>query len=73
MRRLNLMVMVLLTALLFCSSPAWSLDRFVDLNDGTMLDTVSSLRWLQNANCYGTQIGLQPFHHPATWHQLRVI
>ena len=46
---------MLLMTLCFQSSPAWSLDRFVDLNDGTMLDTVSSLRWLKNANCYGQQ------------------
>lgn len=55
MRRFNLMVMVLLTALLFSSSSAWSLDRFVDLGDGTVLDTTSHLRWLKNASCFGQQ------------------
>ena len=55
MRRLNLMVMVLLTALFLNSSSAWSLDRFVDLGDGTVLDTTSHLRWLKNANCFGQQ------------------
>ncbi|SJZ74782.1 Listeria/Bacterioides repeat-containing protein [Trichlorobacter thiogenes] len=55
MRQLKLMVLLLFSMLLLCSSQVWSLDRFVDLNDGTMLDTVSSLRWLKNANCYGIQ------------------
>jgi uncharacterized repeat protein (TIGR02543 family) len=32
-----------------------ALTRFVDLNDGTMLDTTNSLRWLKNANCFGLQ------------------
>ena len=54
MRQFKLMLMVLFSTLLFCS-PAWSLDRFVDLNDGTMLDTSSSLRWLKNANCFEAQ------------------
>ncbi len=35
-----------------------SLPRFVDLNDGTMLDTNNSLRWLQNANCTDTAGGI---------------
>lgn len=52
MRRFTLMAVMLLMTLCFQSSPAWSLDRFVNLNDGTVLDTVSSLRWLKNANCY---------------------
>ena len=51
MRQLKLMLMVLFSTLLFCSQ-AWSLDRFVDLNDGTMLDTASSLLRLKNAGCY---------------------
>lgn len=53
MRRFALMAVMLLMALCFQSSPAWSLDRFVDLNDGTVLDTDYGLRWLQNANCAG--------------------
>ena len=55
MRRFSLMVMVLLTALFLNSSSAWSLDRFVNLGDGTVLDTTSHLRWLKNANCFGAQ------------------
>ncbi|NVN91051.1 MAG: IPT/TIG domain-containing protein [Desulfuromonadales bacterium] len=58
MRRLNLMLMSLLTALLFTSSTAWSEGteyRFVDLNDGTVFDINSGLRWLKNANCFGNQ------------------
>jgi len=49
-----MMVMVLLTALLFHSSSAWSASpRFLDLDDGTIIDTVSSLKWLKNSNCFG--------------------
>lgn len=29
--------------------------RFVDQGDGTILDTVSNLIWLKDANCFGTQ------------------
>ncbi len=50
MRRFNLMAVMLLMTLCFQSSPAWS-NRLVDLDDGTVVDTVSSLRWLKNANC----------------------
>ena len=53
MRQFKLMLVLLFSTLLLCSSSAWSLDRFVDLNDGTMLDTSSSLRWLKDAGCYG--------------------
>ena len=55
MRRLNLMVMIVLTVLLWCSSSYGALPRFMDLQDGTMLDTVSGLRWLKNANCFDVQ------------------
>ena len=55
MRQFKLMLVLLFSTLLLCSSSAWSLDRFVDLNDGTMLDTSSSLRWLKDAGCYGMQ------------------
>ena len=55
MRRFNLMVMVLLTVLFFNSSSAWSDSRFLDLGDGTVLDTSNSIRWLKNANCFGGQ------------------
>jgi len=51
MRQFKLMLVLLFSTLLFCS-PAWSLDRFVDLSDGTMLDTASSLLRLKNAGCY---------------------
>ncbi|WP_281183885.1 LamG-like jellyroll fold domain-containing protein [Trichlorobacter lovleyi] len=54
LRQLKLMLVLLFSTLLFCS-PAWSLDRFIDLNDGTMLDTSSSLRWLKKANCIHTR------------------
>jgi len=49
---------MLLTTLFLNSSSAWSLDRFIDLNDGTVLDTISSLRWLKNANCTDTAGGI---------------
>jgi hypothetical protein len=55
MRRFYLMVMVLLTALFCNSGPAWSQDRFVDMGDGTVLDTWQKVRWLKNANCFGAQ------------------
>ena len=55
MRRPNLMVMVLFTALFLNSSSAWSLDRFVDLGNGSVLDTTFYLRWLKNTNCFGYQ------------------
>ncbi len=55
MRRFTLMAVMLFMTLCFNSSQAWSLDRFVDLNDGTVLDTSSSLRWLKNANCDSEQ------------------
>lgn len=29
--------------------------RFIDRGNGTMYDTVSTLTWLKNANCFGTQ------------------
>jgi uncharacterized protein DUF1566/List-Bact-rpt repeat protein len=29
--------------------------RFIDLHNGTVLDAVSKLTWLKNANCFGTQ------------------
>jgi len=51
MRQFKLMVVLLFSILLLCSSQAWSLDRFVDLGDGTVLDTTSHLRWLKNASC----------------------
>jgi len=55
MKQFKLMLVVLFSTLLLCSSQAWSLNRFIDLNDGTMLDTSSSLRWLKNANCFVIQ------------------
>ncbi len=55
MRQFKLMVVLLFSILLLCSSQAWSLDRFVDLGDGTVLDTTSHLRWLKNASCYMQQ------------------
>ncbi|SJZ82152.1 repeat domain (List_Bact_rpt) [Trichlorobacter thiogenes] len=55
MRQFKLMLVLLFSMLLLCSSSAWSLDRFVDLNDGTMLDTFNNLRWLKNANCFERQ------------------
>ncbi|MDK9716481.1 MAG: DUF1566 domain-containing protein [Trichlorobacter sp.] len=55
MKQFKLMLVLLLSMLLFCNSQAWALPRFVDLNDGTVLDTSSSLRWLQNANCFNLQ------------------
>ena len=55
MKQFKLMLMVLFSTLLLCSSQAWSLNRFIDLNDGTMLDTSKSLRWLKNANCFVIQ------------------
>ena len=54
-RRFTLSLMTLLITLFFSSGAAWSFNRFVDLNDGTMLDTTSSLRWLKDANCFGWQ------------------
>ena len=50
MRKCNVFVMLLFSALLLCDS-AWSLDRFVDMGDGTVLDNTYSIRWLKNANC----------------------
>ncbi|MDK9716485.1 MAG: DUF1566 domain-containing protein [Trichlorobacter sp.] len=57
-RQIKLLVVMLLSMLLLCSGQAWSLDRFIDLNDGTMLDTANSLRWLKNANCTDTAGGI---------------
>jgi hypothetical protein len=54
MRRFNLMLMVLLAALFFNSGTAFA-DRFVDMGDGTVLDTTSHLRWLKNAYCFMSQ------------------
>lgn len=54
MKQFKLMLMVLFSTLLLCSS-RWSLNRFIDLNDGTMLDTSKSLKWLKNANCFVIQ------------------
>lgn len=57
-RRFRIIVMVMFTILIISHGPAWSAwPRFLDLNDGTVLDTVSNLRWLKNANCFG----------PKTW------
>ena len=55
MRRFNMMVVVLFTALFFNSSSVWSLDRFVDLGDGSVLDTYQNIRWLKNMICFGPQ------------------
>lgn len=55
MRQFKLMVVLLFSMLLLCSSQAWSLDRFFDLGDGTVLDTTSHLRWLKNAYCFQSQ------------------
>jgi Divergent InlB B-repeat domain len=55
MKLFTVKVLVLLTTLFTLTSFAWAADRFVDLKDGTMLDTVSHLRWLKNANCFGTK------------------
>ncbi|NVN91050.1 MAG: DUF1566 domain-containing protein [Desulfuromonadales bacterium] len=53
MRRLNFLVMILLTAQLFDSGSALSAAPvFIDMGDGTVVDTVSHTRWLKNANCF---------------------
>lgn len=67
MRRFTLMAVLLLMTLCFQSSPAWSLDRFVDLNDGTVLDTTTSLRWLKNANCTDTVGGIAKTYGYLAW------
>lgn len=33
--------------------PGWAGIRFIDNGDGTVLDTLTGLIWLKNANCYG--------------------
>ena len=38
---------------------AWPIPRFKDNNDGTILDTLTGLIWLKNANCI--QIKSQQF------------
>lgn len=55
MRQLKLMLLVLFSTLLLCNSAL--ADRFVNLNDGTMLDTTTNLRWLRDANCYSSYNG----------------
>lgn len=44
--------LLLLNSTCFISQAA-ALNRFVDLNNGAMLDTKTNLIWLKNANCYG--------------------
>ncbi|SJZ82091.1 Abnormal spindle-like microcephaly-assoc'd, ASPM-SPD-2-Hydin [Trichlorobacter thiogenes] len=55
MRQGKLMVLVLFTFLLVCNSAL--ADRFVNLNDGTVLDATTNLRWLRDANCYSSYNG----------------
>lgn len=41
------------TTLLLTTSSAWAAKpRFVDLNDGTILDVSTRTRWLKNASCF---------------------
>ena len=54
MRKCCCFVMLLYSTLLLCTS-AWSLDRFVDLGNGSVLDTTYNLRWLKNAKCFSLQ------------------
>lgn len=49
-----LFLLFLLNSALFTPS-AQSAGRFVDFNDGTVLDTQSNLFWLKNANCFGSR------------------
>lgn len=72
MRRFNLLVMILFSAIFFNSSSAWSIDRFVDLQDGSMLDTVNSLRWLKNANCTDTAGGIVKTGGKLNWAEAMV-
>ncbi len=41
--------------------------RFIDLGDGTVLDAVSSLRWLQNANCTASAGGIDKTAGTLNW------
>lgn len=54
MRRLLFILVTL--CLLYGGVANAALPRFIDLQDGTVIDTVSSLRWLKNANCFGASI-----------------
>ncbi|RII30609.1 MAG: hypothetical protein CXR30_06395 [Geobacter sp.] len=75
MRPIYRFVMILFAVLIFNSGTAWSLERFVDLGDGTVLDTTSQLRWLKNANCKATLGGVAkngdtlPWYSARTWSQ----
>lgn len=39
---------------------AWPTPRFIDNGDGTVLDNLTGLLWLKNANCFG---------RPRTWQE----
>ncbi|QOX79893.1 hypothetical protein FY034_13445 [Trichlorobacter lovleyi] len=57
MRRFSQFVMILLAALIFNSGTAWSsLARFVDMEDGTVLDRWVYVRWLKDTNCFYNKV-----------------
>lgn len=57
MRRFSQFVMILLAVLIFNSGTAWSsLARFVDMEDGTVLDRWTYVRWLKDTNCFYNKV-----------------
>ena len=50
-------IVIMFAAFLLNGTSAWS-ARYVDLGDGTVLDSVNSLRWLKNANCLDAAGGI---------------